>query len=194
MGSNLTLHKYTNRFYEIHQTKNEEKPASGVPLCGTKTKNSILRLKSAGEPSQRASQTSFLPIGGAFWLKSELFLTKIRTANFDAPPRHRSLMLATPQKSFLHFSRFARPRFFLLKGKENFFAGFCSERAGRRDFASARARRNSPPTPPSASPLLELAFFSADLESVFYKAKCAARDDVALVPTHPCTGNDKELP
>ena len=28
MGSNLTLHKYTNRFYEIHQTKNEEKPAS----------------------------------------------------------------------------------------------------------------------------------------------------------------------
>ena len=29
MGSNLTLHKYTNRFYEIHQTKNEEKPASG---------------------------------------------------------------------------------------------------------------------------------------------------------------------
>ena len=64
MGSNLTLHKYTNRFYEIHQTKNEEKPASGVPLCGTKTKNSILRLKSAGEPSQRASQTSFLPTGG----------------------------------------------------------------------------------------------------------------------------------
>ena len=38
MGSNLTLHKYTNRFYEIHQTKNEEKPASGVPLRGTKTK------------------------------------------------------------------------------------------------------------------------------------------------------------
>jgi hypothetical protein len=27
-----------------------------------------------------------------------------------------------------------RARFFLLKGKENFFAGFCSERAGRRGF------------------------------------------------------------
>ena len=39
--------------------------------------------------------------GGAFWLKSELFLTKIQTANFDAPPRRRSLTLATQQKSFL---------------------------------------------------------------------------------------------
>ncbi|OGM99595.1 MAG: hypothetical protein A2736_01015 [Candidatus Yanofskybacteria bacterium RIFCSPHIGHO2_01_FULL_41_27] len=41
-------------------------------------------------------------ICGAFWLKSELFLTKIRTANFDAPLRRRSLTLATQQKSFLH--------------------------------------------------------------------------------------------
>ena len=41
---------------------------------------------------------------GAFWLKSELFLTKIRIANFDAPPRRRSLTLATQQKSFLRFS------------------------------------------------------------------------------------------
>ena len=80
MGSNLTLHKYTNRFYEIHQTKNEEKPASGVPLCGTKTKNSILRLKSAGEPSQRASQTSFLPTGGVYLKKSELILRPIGSA------------------------------------------------------------------------------------------------------------------
>jgi len=58
----------------------------------------------------------------------------------DGAPRRRSLMLATQQKSFLCISDFARPRFFLLKGKENFFAGFCSERAGRRGFASARAR------------------------------------------------------
>ncbi|OGI57548.1 hypothetical protein A3B85_01465 [Candidatus Nomurabacteria bacterium RIFCSPHIGHO2_02_FULL_37_13] len=42
--------------------------------------------------------------GGAFWLKSELFLTKIQIANFDAPPRRRSLMLASQQKSFLRFS------------------------------------------------------------------------------------------
>ena len=93
-------------------------------------------------------------LGGAFWLKSELFLTKIRTANFDAPPRRRSLTLATPQKSFLHIFYFARPRFFLLKGKENFFAGLCSERAGRRGFASARARRNSPHTPLPPRPRL----------------------------------------
>jgi len=40
-----------------------------------------------------------------------------------------------------------RARFFLLKGKENFFAGLCSERAGRRG-GNARARRNSPLNPP----------------------------------------------
>ncbi len=51
--------------------KNLEKPASGVPLCGIKTKNSILRLKSAGEPSQRASQPQHLPIGGVYLKKSE---------------------------------------------------------------------------------------------------------------------------
>jgi len=51
--------------------KNLEKPASGVPLCGTKTKNSILQLPSAGEPSQRASQHQHLPIGGGYLKKSE---------------------------------------------------------------------------------------------------------------------------
>jgi len=40
-------------------------------------------------------------------------------------PRRRSLTLASQQKSFLCLS-FARAGFFLLKGKENFFAGFCS--------------------------------------------------------------------
>ena len=116
-----------------------------------------------GINSARARQQSpkirILKIGGAFWLKSELFLTKIRTANFDAPPRRRSLTLATPQKSFLHIFYFARARFFLLKGKENFFAGLCSERAGRRGFASARARRNSPHTPLPPRPRLDWLFF-----------------------------------
>jgi len=42
------------------------------------------------------------------------------------PPRRRSLTLASQQKSFLCFSDFARAGFFLLKGKENFFAGLCS--------------------------------------------------------------------
>jgi len=32
---------------------------------------------------QQPSKTLKLKIGGTFWLKSELFLTKIRTANFD---------------------------------------------------------------------------------------------------------------
>jgi len=51
--------------------KNLEKPASSVPPCGTKTKNSILCLKSAGEPSQRASQPQHLPTGGVYLKKSE---------------------------------------------------------------------------------------------------------------------------
>src|SRR3990167_7300767 len=77
----------------------------------------------------------------------------------DAPPRRRSLTLATQQKSFLRIFYFARARFFLLKGKENFFAGFCSERAGWRGFASARARRNSPHTPLPPRPRLGWPFF-----------------------------------
>jgi len=62
-------------------------------------------------------------------------LTKIRTPNFEryAPPPLASL--AVPQKSFLRNFYFARARFFLLKGKENFFAELCSERAGRRGLA-----------------------------------------------------------
>ncbi|MBU1730154.1 hypothetical protein KJ557_01170, partial [Patescibacteria group bacterium] len=37
-------------------------------------------------------------------------------------------------------------------------------------------------------------FFSAELESVFRKAKCAAKEDVALDPPNPFAGNAKELP
>ena len=82
----------------------------------------------------------------------------------DAPPRRRSLTLATQQKRFLRIFYFARARFFLprlrrgfggqVKGKENFFVVFCSERAGRRGFASTRARggMTPPPPPPPASP------------------------------------------
>src|SRR3989344_3328742 len=73
------------------------------------------------------------------------------------PPRRRSLTLAAPQKNTpcsFHFARaglvvsLSNP-FFLLKGKENFFAGFCSQRARRRGWPLffARTRRNSPPTP-----------------------------------------------
>ena len=69
----------------------------------------------------------------------------------DAPPRRRSLFR---KKVFFAIFDFARARFFLLKGKENFFAGLCPERAGRRGFASARARRNSPHTPLPLHPRL----------------------------------------
>ena len=97
----------------------------------------------------------------------------------DAPPRRRSLTLATPQKSFLRIFYFARARFFLprlrrgfggqVKGKENFFAGLCSERAGRRGFASARARRNSPHTPLPPRPRFRRRFFrrTQNLLSIF---------------------------
>jgi hypothetical protein len=36
--------------------------------------------------------------------------------------------------------------------------------------------------------------FSLALAAVFRKAKCAAREDVALAPTHLYIGNTKELP
>jgi len=62
--------------------------------------------------------------------------------------------------------------------------------------ASLRLGRGGIPPP---NPLLPPrprsdAFFSAELEAVFRKAKCAAKEDVALAPTHPCAGKDKELP
>ena len=51
-----------------------------------------------------------------------------------------------------------------------------------------------PQPPPSATPSLGLPFFSAELEAVFRKAKCAAKRNIALAPPNPCAGNDKELP
>jgi len=47
----LSFQYNDNKYYKNNQTKNEEKPASGVPLRGTKAKNLILNLKSAGEPA-----------------------------------------------------------------------------------------------------------------------------------------------
>ena len=92
------------------------------------------------------------------------FLTETRPRK---PPRRRSRSLprtelrsgaglASQQKSFLCFS-FARAGlvvslsnpFFLLKGKENFFAGFCSERAGGGAGLYFLPRQGGiPPTPP----------------------------------------------
>jgi len=82
----------------------------------------------------------------------------------DAPPRRRSLTLATPKKSFVRISDFARARFFLLKGKQNFSLVFCSERAG--GGASLRlGRLGIPPLNPPAEPssLGQKDFLAVDL-------------------------------
>jgi hypothetical protein len=63
-------------------------------------------------------------------------LREISLKETDAPPRRRSLRSLFRKKVFFTIFYFARARFFLLKGKENFFAGLCSERAGRRGGAS----------------------------------------------------------
>jgi len=97
------------------------------------------------------------------------FLDEVRTffeqtpPTKEAPPTLKLWRAGTPatarqarhttEKYSLLFSfclpvGMARAGFFLLKGKQNFSLVFCSERAGRRGFALARARRNSPHTPP----------------------------------------------
>jgi len=108
-------------------------------------------------------------IGGVFWTKFEHFLTKIRTLNFErsAPPTLASL--AVQQKSFFRNCLFCARFLFLLKGKENFFAGLCSEQAGWRCFASARARRNSPHTPLPPRPRFRRLFFRRIWSAYFAK-------------------------
>ncbi|MFH1145902.1 MAG: hypothetical protein V1707_02990 [bacterium] len=86
----------------------------------------------------------------------------------DALPRRRSLRSLFRKKVFFAIFYFVPARFFLLKEKENFFAGFCSERAERRGFASARARRNSPHTPLPPRPCVrQQIFFGGDKISAF---------------------------
>ena len=53
---------HTIKLYDLFQFR-KEKPACG-PLRKTKTKNSILGLKLAADPSQRASQQLLFPTGG----------------------------------------------------------------------------------------------------------------------------------
>lgn len=66
--------------------KNSEKPASAVPLRGIKTKNSILRLKSAGEPSQRASQTFLFPTGGEAGIRTQGTIRYTRSPGVPVKP------------------------------------------------------------------------------------------------------------
>ncbi len=66
------------------------------------------------------------------------------------PPRRRAGNQHAPQKSFLCISGFARARFFLLKGKENFFVVLCSdEQGGGCGLCFSLGRGGIPPPAPS---------------------------------------------
>ena len=67
------------------------------------------------------------------------------------PSHRRAGNRHAPQKSFLCFSRFARARFFLLKGKENFFVLLCSDEQGGGDGLCLSLGRGGIPPP---NPLL----------------------------------------
>lgn len=54
---------YTNKYNKNNQIKNSGSPLLASPF-GAKIKNSNLRLKLAGEPSQRASQQRHFLTGG----------------------------------------------------------------------------------------------------------------------------------
>jgi hypothetical protein len=57
-------------------------------------------------------------------------------SKIDALLRRRSLRSLFRKKIFFTIFYFAYARFFLLKGKENFFADICYERAGWRGGAN----------------------------------------------------------
>ena len=91
------------------------------------------------------AQNSCKILTGALCLKMREPILSERT---DAPPRRRSLTLATPKKSFVRIFGFARVRFFLLKGKQNFSLVFCSERAGGWALRTSLGRLGIPPPNP----------------------------------------------
>ena len=65
------------------------------------------------------------------------------------PSRRRAGNRHAPQKSFLCISGFVRARFFLLKGKENFFVLLCSdEQGGGLGLSFLQEHGGIPPTPP----------------------------------------------
>ena len=142
-------------------------------------------------PRQYLSISLNVKLGGVFWTKFEHFLSK--TNNDSLRPATARFARSAKEKFCLQFFICARPIFSFKRKTKLFFVGLLltSRVAGLR-FGSGEAE--FPPHPPSASPSLPTALFSADLECVFCKAKCATRKDVALAPTHPCAGNAKELP
>jgi len=95
-----------------------------------------------GGARQQSPKIRILKIGGTFWTKSELFLTKIRTANFERPTAAR--FARCPAKKFSsHFLFCGRPIFsskrkrklFLLTSALNEQGGGASLRqAGKNSF------------------------------------------------------------
>jgi len=114
-------------------------------------------------------------------------LREISLSETDAPPRRRSLRSLFRKKVFFAIFYFARPRFFLLKGKENFFAGLCSCRAGRRGFVSETGgQKFLPPDLLFFLPAcLGFARFFGSGEILLFSRPC---------PALPDAGDTKELP
>ena len=150
-----------NLWAQVHYSKNsflgkantkiarDFEPALGEPRCARRASVSLLCRASRGQFGRQNSWK--FNIGAFVWRNPNLFWTKLTCS---APP---PLANARQQaKNFLHIFWFCARRLFLLKGKENFFAGFCSERAG--GGASLRLGRGGiPPTPPFRRALAWLA-------------------------------------
>jgi len=93
-----------------------------------------LRLKSAGEPSQRASQQRHFLTGGVFWTKFEHFLSKTRIPNFKIQSLGRTKRKGAGGKEFLPALAFPPP--------PNFVP---TKLARRRYFSNLHAFTNSYP-------------------------------------------------
>ena len=76
----------TNKLKLSKENKIMKSPLLAVLFHKTKTKNSILRLKSAGEPSQRASQQPLFLISGEGGIRTPdrvVSITVFETAAFN---------------------------------------------------------------------------------------------------------------
>jgi hypothetical protein len=118
--------------------------ASGTTSFSPPARLADAPAKRAVRQRQRALKTLNLIKCGTFWTKSELSLPKIRMLNFETPRRRpaSSRDCQTEKFSYLFDSGFARARFLILKGKENFSVCPCLGSAGRRALIQARAWRN----------------------------------------------------
>ena len=117
--------------------------------------------------------------GGVFWTKFEHFLSK--TNNDSLRPATARFARSAKEKFCLQFFICARPIFSSKRKTKLFFVGLLltSRVAGLR-FGSGEAE--FPPHPPSASPSLPTALFSADLKCV--PISLARRLKTSIFPNH----------